>query len=139
MAEIIEVKDGKTILARYIPNKEIEKPGLNFYSTDNEFIQFGVWGYDKGKVLAAHVHNSVERNVNLTQEALFVQRGKIKATIYNLSNEKIREIIVSKGEVVILLRGAHGYEILEDDTRVLEFKNGPYVGAELDRRRIETC
>jgi len=39
MAEIIEVKDGKTILARYIPNKEIEKPGLNFYSTDNEFIQ----------------------------------------------------------------------------------------------------
>ena len=48
----------------------------------------------------------------------------------------MREIIVSQGEVIILLRGAHGYEILEDNTQVLEFKNGPYLGAEIDRKRI---
>ena len=36
-----------------------------------------------------------------------------------------------------MLRGAHGYDILENGTQVLEVKNGPYVGAELDRKRIE--
>jgi len=40
-------------------------------------------------------------------------------------------------ETLILLKGGHGYEILEDGTRVLEVKNGPYPGAEVDRRRLE--
>ena len=138
ISEIIEISDGDTILARYIPSKTIQKPGLNFYSNDSEFIQFGVWGYDAGKVLPAHVHNQIKRTSNSTQEALFVQRGKIKAMIFDLSGSKIKEIEVSQGEVLILLHGAHGYEIIEDHTQVLEFKNGPYVGAERDRKRIES-
>jgi hypothetical protein len=35
-----------------------------------------------------------------------------------------------------LLRGGHGYEILEDGTQVLEVKNGPYLGPDVDRRRL---
>ena len=115
----------------------MQKPGLNFYSDDREFIQFGVWGYDSGKILPAHIHNSVERTNEKTQEALFVHRGKIKAHIYNLKEVKVKELIVSQGEVIILLHGAHGYEVLEDKTQVLEFKNGPYPGAALDRKRIK--
>ena len=38
---------------------------------------------------------------------------------------------------MICLEGGHGYEILEDNTRVLEIKNGPYPGPEKDRRRLE--
>ncbi len=135
-SKILEISDGSTILARYIPAKVIKKPGLNFYSHKTEFIQFGVWGYDSGKSLPAHIHNRVNRTNDRTQEAIFVQQGKIKATIFDLSGTKIRELIVSQGDVIILLTGAHGYEILEDQTQVLEFKNGPYVGPELDRKRI---
>ena len=133
---IIEILDGATILARYIPKKDIDKTGLNFYSNDQEFIQFGVWGYNKGKVLPVHSHNLIEKSTSRTQEALIVQRGKIKATIYNLKEIQVTEVLVNQGEVLILLNGAHGYEILEDNTQVLELKNGPYVGAELDRKRI---
>jgi len=133
---IIEILDGATILARYIPKKDIGKSGLNFYSNDQEFIQFGVWGYNKGKVLSVHSHNLIEKRTSRTQEALIVQKGKIKAAIYNLKEIQVTEVIVNQGEVLILLNGAHGYEILEDDTQVLELKNGPYVGPELDRRRI---
>ena len=39
-------------------------------------------------------------------------------------------------EAMALLRHGHGYEILENDTRVLEIKNGPYPGAERDRVRF---
>ena len=133
---IIEILDDDTILARYIPTEDIEKPGLNFYSNDKEFIQFGVWGYNKGKVLPVHAHNLVERSTSRTQEALIVQRGKIKAFIYNLKEIQVTELLINQGEAIILLNGAHGYEILEDNTQVLEFKNGPYVGAELDRKRL---
>ena len=37
----------------------------------------------------------------------------------------------------MLLRGGHGYEILEDGTQVLEVKNGPYLGPDVDRRRLK--
>ena len=136
MDEIVEISDGTNLLARYIPIKQYKKTGLSFFSEDSEFIQFGIWNYGAGKILATHIHNPIKRTVNLTQEALFIQKGKIKAIICNLTGVKVREIIVSQGEVIILLRGAHGYEILEDNTQVLEFKNGPYLGAEIDRKRI---
>ena len=37
----------------------------------------------------------------------------------------------------MLLECGHGYTILSDDTKVIEIKNGPYLGADVDRRRIE--
>jgi len=33
----------------------------------------------------------------------------------------------------ITLYGGHTYEIMEDDTLVLEFKSGPYYGQKLDK------
>ena len=44
--------------------------------------------------------------------------------------------MASEGDILILLTGGHGYEILTEGTQVLEVKNGPYVGAEADRRRL---
>jgi hypothetical protein len=38
---------------------------------------------------------------------------------------------------MVLLAGGHGYEILEDNTKILEVKNGPYLGASEDRKRIQ--
>ena len=54
----------------------------------------------------------------------------------NLEETKIETLIVKQGELLILLESGHGYSILEEDTTVLEVKNGPYLGAEIDRRRI---
>lgn len=135
--EIITVKEGDLLLAKYIPSEFAWKGGLNFFSADEDFIQVGTWGYDSGKNLKAHIHNHVKREVNWTQETLFVKKGRIRADIYNTKSEKLKSIQVNEGDIIVLLRGAHGYEVLEDDTQVLEIKNGPYVGADLDRRRIQ--
>ena len=64
------------------------------------------------------------------------KKGRIRADIYNTKSEKLKSIQVNEGDIIVLLRGAHGYEVLEDDTQVLN-KNGPYVGADLDRRRTQ--
>lgn len=133
---VSEIKQGDLVLARHIPAEDAWAGGLNFFSADEEYIQVGTWGYNAGKELLAHSHNEVAREVLWTQEVLYIRKGGIKADIYNTSNEKVAELTVSEGDVLILLRGGHGYHILEDGTQVLEVKNGPYVGADRDRKRL---
>lgn len=132
MREII--KDN-IILAKHISSNEWED-GLKFYSNDDEYMQVGTWGYDKDKELLAHSHNEVSREVLYTQEVLYIKQGSIEASIYDISDNLVEKFVAKEGDVVILLRGGHGYRILEDKTQVLEVKNGPYVGAEKDRRRL---
>ena len=126
--------DGK-VLARLIPASSWDE-GLSFFSKDSEFVQVGAWRYNKGKQLLAHIHNQAERVISHTQEVLYICKGVIKVVIYNLTGKPVKEWIAKEGDTVILLNGGHGYEILEDNTRVLEVKNGPYLGAETDRTRL---
>jgi hypothetical protein len=136
MTDITEIKEGDLVLARHIPAATVWREGLNFFSQDEDFIQVGVWGYHSGKELKAHIHNEVSREVLWTQEVLFVHSGKIRANVFDTAERKVAELEVNTGDVIILLRGGHGYDILEDGTQVLEVKNGPYVGPDLDRRRF---
>jgi len=133
MKEII--KDNM-ILARHIQRNDV-KEGLNFFSRDGEYIQIGEWNYPKGKKLLPHIHNEVERTINRTYEVLYVINGTIMATIYDLDGDKVDVLTITEDEILILLESGHGYEVLEGDTRVLEVKNGPYLGAEMDRRRLK--
>jgi hypothetical protein len=132
MTEIIA--DGK-ILARLIKPKDQTK-GLNFFSRNDEAIQLGSWDYGKGHKLLNHMHKEVPRTVNRTHEILLVQSGKIRAAIYSLGRQFISFIELEAGDILILLDCGHGYDILEDDTKVIEIKNGPYLGAEVDRERF---
>jgi hypothetical protein len=136
MAEVNEIKEGELVLARHIPAGVAWRDGLNFYSSDSDFIQVGIWGYEAGRKLKAHIHNEVSREVLWTQEVLFVRSGKIRANIFDTTEQKVAELIVDQGDIIILLRGGHGYDILADGTQVLEIKNGPYVGPDLDRKRF---
>lgn len=127
-------KDG-IILARHIAAEDISE-GLNFFSQDSEFIQVGTWNYQKGKELLAHIHNEVPRTALRTYEALYVISGSLEAVIYDLDKNVVDTFVVNTGDVLVLLESGHGYKILEDHTKVLEIKNGPYLGAERDRQRI---
>ncbi len=131
-----EIKEGSQILARIIRHDSLWQKGLNFFSKDEEFIQVGTWGYELDKTLKAHSHNEVVRQVPKTQEVLFVKQGKLSAKIYGKDDDFVAEVEVLAGDLIIMLEGGHSYKILEDNTQVLEIKNGPYVGAELDRRRF---
>lgn len=136
MGEIREFKQKGCVLARHIPAELAWQPGLNFFSADEEYLQVGSWGYSQGKQLLPHAHNVVPREVPLTQEVLYIRKGKIKASIYDSDDVLCAEWEVGAGDILILLGGGHGYEILEGETQVLEIKNGPYVGADADRRRL---
>jgi hypothetical protein len=127
--------DKDVVLAKYIPS-ECWKDGLDFHSNNNEFVQVGTWKYNAGKQLLAHIHNEVERTVNRTHEVLYVRNGKLVAYIFDLDGKLVTDIEMQTGDTLILLECGHGYTILRDDTQVLEVKNGTYLGADIDRRRI---
>lgn len=112
--------------------------GLSFFSEDTDFIQVGMWRYDSGKHLQAHIHNVVPRTIDRTQEVICVLQGRVKSVVYTEQEQPCEEVVLETGDVLILLAGGHSYEILEDDTQVLEVKNGPYPGAEADRRRFDS-
>lgn len=136
MAEkIIEIIKDDKVLARYIPNSCLVE-GLGFYSKDDEFIQIGSWKYKPGKKLFAHNHFVKERRANRTQEAVVILKGSLKVSIYDENDNFMDYIHAKTGDVVVLLNGGHGYEIVEEDIVTIEIKNGPYLGAENDRRRL---
>lgn len=134
MREII--KDG-IILARHILQEDI-KPGLISFSNDDEFLQVVAWGhYEKGKYLQDHWHNEFERTAARTYEAVYVVKGAIEARIFDLDLVPVETFAVKQGEILILLESAHGYTILEDDTTVIEIKNGPFMGVEKDKTKFQ--
>ncbi len=132
-----EIKEGELVLARHIPAEDAWGGGLKFFSPDGDYQQVGTWGYDQGKQLLAHSHNEVTRAVLWTQEVLYVRQGRVKAEVFDTNDQKVAELEAGAGDILVLLRGGHGYQILEDGTQVLEIKNGPYVGADADRRRLQ--
>lgn len=113
--------------------------GLSFFSQESDLLQVGSWHYPQGKKLLAHIHNNAERVVPRTQEFIFVVQGRLKARLYDEAGVLVQEVEVGLHEGLIMVCGGHGYDILEDDTKVIEVKNGPYVGAQTDRRRIESA
>lgn len=133
--EIEKIKDKDLILAVIIKEGSWDK-GLSFVSADSDYQQVGFWNYDKGKVLQAHTHLLSPREVLKTQEVIVMKQGSMRTDIYGKDEKLLTSLVLKAGDIGIFLEGGHGYEILEDNTLVLEIKNGPYVGADKDRRRI---
>ena len=125
------IKDG-LLLARHIRPGDFRK-GLAFYSENEEYLQVGTWRYDGGHQLRAHIHNKVTRDITHTQEVVIVLSGKMAARIFDEQRQLVDTVTVCQGEILVLLNGGHDYTILEDDTRILEIKNGPFLGKDIDK------
>lgn len=132
-----EIKDNNNNVLALLVKPDSWKPGINFVSREEDYIQVGMWKYNTDQKLYPHKHNEVKREVLITQEVLYVQKGKIRANFFAVDgDELVTSRNLGQGDMLICLWGGHGYEILEDGTEVVEIKNGPYVGAERDRTRI---
>ena len=132
MTDIRKIHDREgTLLAYWIPADFPE--GLSAYSDESDFIQVLTWRYPAEKLLQAHSHNDVDRSALRTQEAVIVMSGKLRANIFDDHRRPISTLEVGEGECMVFLAGGHGYEILADDTRIYEIKNGPFLGVEKDK------
>jgi mannose-6-phosphate isomerase-like protein (cupin superfamily) len=88
-----------------------------------------------GKLIAPHMHNPVAREVQYTQEVLFIRKGRLRVDFYGHQQCYLRSRVLEAGDVILLIEGGHGFEVLED-LEMIEVKQGPYAG-EQDKTRFE--
>ena len=135
MEKIIKkIYDGEELLAIIITSEFSEK-GIHFFTPDDFSQQLGYMNHPKGKVILPHIHNPIPRKVEYTQEVLFIKSGKIRVDFYDLSREYLESHNLSENDVILLIKGGHGFEVLED-LEMFEIKQGPYVG-DSDKTRFE--
>jgi hypothetical protein len=102
-------------------------PGIHFFTPPNLAQQIGSMSYSAGWIIPAHKNNPLRREIFLTQEALFIRRGKVRVDFYTDKGEYRKSRVLSSGDVILLIRGGHGFEVLED-LNMVEVKQGPYPG-----------
>jgi hypothetical protein len=88
-----------------------------------------------GKIISPHVHNIVPREVQYTQEVIFLKKGKVRVDFYDETRNYLESQILEAGDVILLASGGHGFEVLEE-VEMIEVKQGPYAG-EKDKTLFE--
>jgi len=88
--------------------------------------QMGLMSRPSGYVVPRHKHNLVWREVELTQEVLFIRKGSLEIEI-TLESREMRTFRLEQGDTILLAKGEHRITMLEQ-CEILEVKQGPYAG-----------
>ncbi len=121
-------------LLALIISHHFHKPGIHFFTPDHLSQQLAFMRHPTGKQIQPHVHNSVPRQVTYTQEVLFIRQGKLRVDFYTDQRRYLESRILESGDVILLITGGHGFEVLEE-VEMVEVKQGPYIG-EQDKTRF---
>ena len=123
---IQEITYNDEVLA-LIVSAEFCEPGIHFFTPDSFSQQLAYMRHPAGKTILPHRHNQVRREVFYTQEVLLIKQGKLRVDFYNEDQQYLESRILKAGDVILLIKGGHGFEILEE-VEMIEVKQGPYVG-----------
>ena len=132
MFETIKVGDQ---LFAIIVSRDFNKSGIHFFTPDDLSQQLAYMRHPAGKVIDPHIHNPVHRNVQYTQEVLFIKRGRLRVDFYDNDQTYLESRILQGGDVILLATGGHGFEVLEE-IEMIEVKQGPYAGDD-DKTRFD--
>jgi hypothetical protein len=129
------IKHGKMVIAMIVPSNY--KSGKTRFFSPAEFSQqLGYIVHKKGGIIKAHFHRPVHRKITLTQEVLFVRRGRLSINFYAPGRKFLTSRQLSRGDTVFLCGGGHGLKMLED-CELIEVKQGPYSGKASDKEIFE--
>lgn len=134
MGKIEEIKKKNKLLAMIIRNEYV-CDGVDFITPDEYSQQVAYMHHPTGKVIDAHIHNLVHRNVVMTQEVLFMKKGILRVDFYDEYEDYLESRKLYAGDVILLVSGGHGFQVIEE-VEMIEVKQGPYSG-EQDKRRFE--
>ncbi len=132
---ILNVKDPAGETLALILKNDFDTEGINFLTPNDYSQQLAYMHHKKGHIILPHVHNEVKREIFYTKEVLVIKKGKLRCDFYTDEKEYLKSVILSDGDIILLVSGGHGFECLEE-TVMVEIKQGPYAG-EGDKTRFE--
>lgn len=110
-----------------IMSQDFSQPGVNFVTPNDFSQQVAFIKHDAGKLIEPHIHNPVAREVLYTQEVLIIKKGVLRVDFYDDNQVFSQSRILRGGDVILLVSGGHGFEVLEQ-VEMIEVKQGPYAG-----------
>jgi mannose-6-phosphate isomerase-like protein (cupin superfamily) len=122
-------------LLAIIVSGKFQQDGTFFFTPEWFSQQLGYMHHPKGHRIKPHSHRFLSRETTLTQEVLFIRKGRLRVDFYDENDEYFKSEILEAGDVILLTSGGHGFETLEE-LEMFEVKQGPFVG-ETDKRRFD--
>src|SRR5579871_2513981 len=104
----------RSVQLAIIVRSSFSEPGISFVTPNELSQQLAFMRHPAGKCIQAHLHNAVSREVQYTQEALFIRKGKIRVDFYDTGKRYLESRILRTGDVILLIQGGHGFEVLEE-------------------------
>lgn len=109
-----------------IMRSNYKSDGIEFFTSGHHTLQFGYMNRPTGYSIMPHIHKSHTRVIDFTCEVLLIKSGKVKVNFYDLMKKHKSSTILESGDVILLLQGGHGFEIIEA-AEIIEVKQGPYA------------
>jgi len=131
---VTEIVTQSKLLAIII-SSTFKDPGVHFFTPGDFSQQLAYMRHPAGKIIDPHMHNPVRREVHFTQEVLLIKVGKLRVDFYDHDRNYFKSHILQAGDVILLIEGGHGFEVLEE-VEMIEVKQGPYVGDQ-DKTRFD--
>jgi mannose-6-phosphate isomerase-like protein (cupin superfamily) len=132
---MIDQISSRNRLLAIIIQRRFSGSGVCFFTPDDFSQQLAYMHHPAGKTIDPHVHNPVPREVNYTQEVLFIKKGRLRVDFYDEDHNYLESRVLEAGDVILLAGGGHGFEVLEE-IEMFEVKQGPYAG-ENDKTRFQ--
>ncbi|EEA00890.1 conserved hypothetical protein [Burkholderia sp. H160] len=123
----LEVITSASVTIAIIIRDSFSKAGITFLTPSEFPQQLAYMEHPAGKVIQSHLHTTLPRRIERTQEVLFIKRGCMLVKLYTDDQRFLTSRVLCAGDVILLASGGHGFEVI-DDASFIEVKQGPYVG-----------
>lgn len=89
-------------------------------------MQITILNREKGSRVAPHYHVADRQPQSVTRHQIMLcERGACKVGIYTKEGEHLDDVTITQRDFILLCEG-HAFEVVGDDTKLIEIKQGPF-------------
>ncbi len=126
--QVFRFEDEGRLVALVLRGQVDLGPGVHFLTPPEMTQQLAYMDNPAGRVIAPHTHNPSPRCVEQTGEVLLIQSGRLLVELCRRDRTLLAQVELGPGDVILLCGSPHGFKVLER-CRMVEIKQGPYLGA----------
>ena len=134
----LDTKEAREHIRTAYAGQEIEaERNTKAHMTDDDApLQIIVLNRPKGAVTKAHYHVVEGKTTNTTRhQILLCQRGKVRVGVYTRDGGNLGNAILNRDDLILMYEG-HEVEFLEDDSKLIEIKEGPFPATD-ERDKVD--
>ena len=123
-------------LVRILKMQEYAVRKSQFFLNPKCSLQVGSLNFPAGGKVEPHIHKA--KNVGVAfpvEELILMLAGKAVLEVYDDNKNMVETVKVSTGDMLLLMRGGHGYRFTEN-TQLLDIRCGPYTDKAHDKEMI---